>query len=207
MMRALRCGVLPVVCALVGCGTTSNIQPSQKPESVEATSPQKGQPSIDLSGYDRVVVLDFTDATDKSVLKAEQVRQYSDTMATAVRTFPDLVAKKIRDTAAFGEVVRSASPGRALVVSGRITRLVEGSATARLFLPGAGSSHFEATTDLTDGESGASLGHLTTDKNSWVLGGGIAATQSVQSFMEGAAEKIAAQLQEQKKGLAAAKKS
>ena len=38
------------------------------------------------------------------------------------------------------------------------------------------------------GPSGDSLGQVTTDKNRWALGGGIAATQTVQSFMQGAAE-------------------
>jgi uncharacterized NAD-dependent epimerase/dehydratase family protein len=65
---------------------------------------------------------------------------------------------------------------------------------------GAGSSYFDATTALADAETGASLGLVTTDKNSWALGGGIAAGQTVQSFMQGAAEKIAKELKERKKG-------
>jgi Domain of unknown function (DUF4410) len=208
-VRAISYGVLILSSALAACGTTSNIQPSPKPDAVESHERKPGavgsherpsQMKLDLSGYDRVVVLDYSDSTDKSKFKPDEVRSYSDTVATADRSFPDLIAQKLRDTAAFHEVVRGTSPGKSLVVSGQITRLVEGNAAARFFLPGAGMAHFEANTDLVDGESGKILGHLTTDKNSWVLGGGLAAGQSVQSFMQGAAEKIAEQLEEHKKG-------
>ena len=39
----------------------------------------------------------------------------------------------------------------------------------------------------------ASLGQIVTDKNSWALGGGLAATQTPEGFMRGAAKKIAAE--------------
>jgi Domain of unknown function (DUF4410) len=92
------------------------------------------------------------------------------------------------------------------VVSGHITRLTEGNATLRLLIGmGAGSSYFDASTDLADAESGTDLGQVATDRNSWVLGGGIAAGQTVQTFMEGAADKIAADLREGKVGAAVAK--
>ena len=163
-------------------------------------------PALDLSGYDRVVVLDFADATDKSKIKPADVRAYTDSVTTALHAFPDLIAQKVRDTGAFQEVLRTAGPGKALSISGRITRLTEGSAAMRLWIGmGAGSSYFEATTELADAESGKALGTIATNKNSWALGGGIAAGQSVQSFMQGAAEKIAAQLRDGKKGTVAAK--
>ena len=40
-------------------------------------------------------MLDFVDDTDKSKLKPDQVRSYSDTMATAVRSFPDLKVRSV----------------------------------------------------------------------------------------------------------------
>lgn len=200
-----RCAIAVATIVVTACGTTSNIKPEQKSwESASAAAPG-ASPGIDLSSYDKVAVLDFTDATDKSKMKADAARSYSDTMASAVRAFPDLIAQKIRDTGAFQEVVRGPSAGKTLVISGRITRLVEGNGALRLLVGmGAGSSYFDATTDLADGESGSVLGHITTDKNSWALGGGLAATQTVQSFMQGAAEKIAQQLRDGRKG---AKKS
>jgi len=188
--------------ALAACGTTGNIQPTPKASTVGAAH---GKQTLDLSAYDKVVVLDFVDATDKSGLKPEKARAFADTMATAVRTFPDLIAQRIRDTAAFPEVVRGPSTGKALVVSGRITRYEEGNGALRFLIGmGAGSSYFDATTELADAESGSALGSVATDKNSWVLGGGLAATQTVESFMQGAAQKIAAELRDGKQGAALA---
>jgi Domain of unknown function (DUF4410) len=200
MARAFRCFALLGTFALAACGTTSNIKPETTTEAPTATQPAVAK--IDLSSYDRVVVLDFSDATNTIGMKPDQVRAYSDTVATATRTFADLIAQKVRDGKAFHEVLRGPNSGAALVVSGRITRLVEGNSFARLMLPGAGMSHFEATTELTDAATGHVLGHLNTDNKSWALGGGIAASQSVQTFMNEAAEKIALQLKEQKQGSA-----
>ena len=225
MRNRVRLTALAALASLAACGTTSNIKPAATmPTSTTAKAPtataapaaaaarvatvnaptatptQKAKVTLDLSGYDRVVVLDFQDATDKSKLASDKARAYGDTVATAVRTFPELIAQKIRDTGAFQEVVRTASAGKALRVSGRITRLTEGSGTLRLLVGfGAGSSYFEAVTELTDAESNQALGELATDKNSWALGGGLAATQTVQSFMQGAAKRIAAQLSAAKK--------
>lgn len=206
MKSCIHFAVLALTAMLVACGTTSNIKPSAKPESAVVSPAQKGKAVLDLSGYDKVIVLDFVDATDKGKLKPDEARSYSDTMASAVRSFPDLIAQKVRETGAFQEVVRGPSPGKALSISGRITRLTEGSSSLRLWIGmGAGSSYFEATTELSDAESGESLGLVATDKNSWALGGAIAATQTVQSFMQGAAEKIAVQIRESKKGPTVAK--
>ena len=55
---------------------------------------------------------------------------------------------------------------------------------------GAGSAFFEADVQFRDGK-GNSIGQVKVDKNSWALGGGLAAGQSPLTFMDGAAEKIA----------------
>ena len=54
---------------------------------------------------------------------------------------------------------------------------------------GAGSSYFDATVEFIDKQSNVKLGSIVTDKNSWALGGFIAASQTVDTFMEGAAKK------------------
>jgi Domain of unknown function (DUF4410) len=201
MNHITRIAVPVLAAALAACGTTGDIQPEHRTATALTAPAEKGKPAVDLSGYDRVVVLDFVDATDKGKLKPDEVRAYTDQMATAVHTFPDIIAAKIRDTGAFQEVIRGQSQGKALVISGRITRLEEGSGALRFWVGmGAGSSYFDATTDLSDAASGETLGHVVTDKNSWALGGAIAATQTVQSFMQGAAQKIAAQLRDGKRG-------
>ena len=206
-MRLSRHGlVILLACLLGACGTTGNIQPSTPPQA--AAPVPKGAPAVDLSAYDKVVVLDFADATDKNKLKPAEVDAYSATVASATRSFADLIATKVRVSGAFQEVARTATPGKVLSVSGRITRLTEGSSALRFWVGmGAGSSYFEATTELSDAESGASLGTIHTDKNSWALGGGIESAQTVQSFMEGASDKIATQLRDSRKGLPAPKKN
>ena len=59
---------------------------------------------------------------------------------------------------------------------------------------GAGSSYFDADVVFSDNPSGRRLGQISTDKNSWFLGGGLAAGQSVEGFMHGAAKKVAKEL-------------
>ena len=199
-MKIYLCIAGPVMATvLAACGSTTVIKPTREAEATIAAPEPKGKATLDLAGYDKVVVLDFVDAVDKTKIKPADLRAYSDTVATATHTFPDLIAQKLRDTGAYREVVRGPSPGKAVVISGRITRLTEGNSALRLFVGmGAGSAYFDATTDLADAESGSSLGEVATNKNSWVLGGGFAAGQSVQSFMEGAAEKIAQDLHDGK---------
>jgi len=69
-----------------------------------------------------------------------------------------------------------------------ITRFVEGNAALRFLVGmGAGSSYFDAT----DGASGSSIATLSADKNSWGLGGSLAAGQTVYTFMDEAAKKTA----------------
>lgn len=205
---------VPVLAALAAaCGTTSELQQPAKPETVSATTPAQEtaahaqvKPHVDLSGYDKVVVLDFTDGTDTSKLKPEQVHPHSTMMANNLHIFSDLIAQKISETKAYSEVAREPAPGKALVVSGKVTRLVEGNGTLRLLVGfGAGSSYFDAMVQLTDAESGNVIASASTDNNSWALGGGLAATQTVQSFMDLSATRIAARLRDGKKGPSAAK--
>ncbi|HXJ40562.1 MAG TPA: DUF4410 domain-containing protein [Bryobacteraceae bacterium] len=205
---------VPVLAALAAaCGTTSELQQPAKPETVSATTPAQEtaahaqiKPHVDLSGYDKVVVLDFTDGTDTSKLKPEQVHPHSTMMANNLHIFSDLIAQKISETKAYSEVAREPTPGKALVVSGKVTRLVEGNGTLRLLVGfGAGSSYFDAMVQLSDAESGNVIASASTDNNSWALGGGLAATQTVQSFMDLSATRIAARLRDGKKGPSAAK--
>ena len=205
---------VPVLAALAAaCGTTSELQQPAKPETVSATTPAQEtaahaqiKPHVDLSGYDKVVVLDFTDGTDTSKLKPEQVHPHSTMMANNLHIFSDLIAQKISETKAYSEVAREPTPGKALVVSGKVTRLVEGNGTLRLLIGfGAGSSYFDAMVQLSDAESGNVIASVSSDNNSWALGGGLAATQTVQSFMDLSATRIAARLRDGKKGPSAAK--
>lgn len=182
--------------SLVGCGTTSALKPTQ---AGDAPSIQK---------YDQVSVLDFGDKTPKpDKLDEAAKRQLCDKMVENGRHFSDLLALELTKTKAFEKVNRVAKPEPgSLVISGDITRCVEGSSSLRFWIGmGAGSSYFDALVLLGDGDTGRQLGQIVVDKNSWALGGGIASGQTVRSFMEGAAKKVAAQIANAKTGVAPAK--
>lgn len=97
-------------------------------------------------------------------------------------------------------VSRSSGADRdTLVIDGVITRFEEGNAALRYLIGmGAGSSYFDATTRFRDG-TGAVVGETKTDKNSWVLGGALAATQTPETYMTGAAKKIADEVEKMRK--------
>jgi Domain of unknown function (DUF4410) len=198
--------IVPVLAvALTACGTTSDIKPDSAPVAEGGAPTKNVKLTVDLSGYDKVVVLDFTDATDTSKLKPDQLRSHNEMMATDLHHFSDLIARDIRDTGAYSEVVREPSEGKALVVSGRVTRLVEGNSALRLLIGmGAGSSYFDAEVKLSDSETGTTLGSATTGNNSWPLGGALAAGQTVQGFLELSAIKIATRLRDGKKSQSSA---
>lgn len=199
MRRSHTYWVFLLSATLIACGTTSEIKPGSGATAIPTTA-APGKVTLDLSVYDRVFVLDFIDATDKSDMNANELRNYIDTVARADRTFPDLIAQRLRDTGIFMDVIRGPGDGKALVISGRITRLTEGNGALRLFIGmGAGSSYFNAVTDLADSETRQSIGQVLTDKNSWPLGGALAATQTVEAFMEGAAKRIASEVSAREK--------
>jgi len=180
--------LIPVMAVmLVGCGTTSKLK---TPERNSLQNIQK---------YREVSVLAFADKTNGKE-SGEKMREQGE-------HFADLIAVELGKTKAFDKVnrVEAAQPG-SLVISGDITRCVGGSSSLRFWVGmGAGSSYFDAILRCSDADSGQQIGEIVVDKNSWPLGGGLASGQTVQSFMEGAAKKTAAQLSQAKNGAAAGK--
>lgn len=171
-------GLMLVFVGFGGCGTVGQIEGVVEDDGVE----------IDLSGYARVVVLDMGDGT-----KEQDVPDF-------VRSnFADRIAAEIRRAGAFDYVSRELGGDKSLVISGEVTRYAEGNPALKLLFGfGAGSTYFDASVRFTDSQSDELLGELAVDKNSWVLGGGVAAGQTVEQFMKGAAEKIAKELTEAK---------
>jgi hypothetical protein len=107
--------------------------------------------------------------------------------------FSDHISNEIKKNGSFSSVSRSGKAGAdTLVISGDVTRYVTGNAALRLLVGmGAGSSYFDADVHFTDGATGKSLASMKVDKNSWGLGGGLAAGQNPESFMQGSAKKVA----------------
>jgi len=173
---------------LTACGTTSPLQSAEQDK------------VIDLTPYSKLIVEDFTDqATAKAKPETQPILRLK--MESAVKTFPDQIAAVTRSQGGFAEVARAGTPDvETLVMRGAITQYDEGNATLRWMVGfAAGNVNFDAVVELVDGGSGRSLGTWVVDKNSWALGGGIAATQTPEGFMQEAATKIGTQLSEKRK--------
>ena len=163
--------ILSSISLLTSCGSVS----SEKPTASASITSTKT--------FQRVLVKDFTHTiTDDDGTTPIAARKFSDEIANAIRT-----AKPSASVARSGNVSADT-----LVISGEVTRYMEGNAALRLLIGmGAGSSYFDANVYLTDGANGQTLGKIRVDKNSWGLGGGIAASQTVQHFMKLGAKKTA----------------
>jgi len=155
---------------LAGCGTTSGLQSSQ---GTAITSAPK---------FSKVSVRDFK----------VSVKEHREMAASSALAFPDRIASAIRQGHKFAAVARNSAPDvNTLMIDGVITNYDEGSTAKRIWLGmGFGMSFLEATVTFRDSK-GNVVGNIKVDKNSWPLGGGIAASQNPHSFMDEAAEKIA----------------
>jgi hypothetical protein len=163
--------ILPLAAgiALSSCGSVSDFQP-------ETAAPVSKK-------YHKVLVRDFT----------HTVSDDDGTTPVAARKFSDEISYAIQRETPNVSVSRNGKPGPdTLVIGGEVTRYMEGNAALRMMVGmGAGSSYFDANVRFYDGNSGKSLGTIKVDKNSWALGGGIAATQTVDSYMKEGAKKTA----------------
>jgi Domain of unknown function (DUF4410) len=155
---------------LTSCGTTSGLQNAQ------------GTTIASARKFSKVSVQNFK----------VSVTEHAEDAAPSAMTFPDFVATEIRKTRRFSSVVRNgAADANTLVIDGVITKYDEGSTSKRAFLGmGFGMAFLEANVSFRDNK-GNIIGTIKVDKNSWPLGGIIAASQSTHSFMGGAADKIA----------------
>jgi hypothetical protein len=184
---------LAVVCAIFvavsGCGTTSSFQ-----------SAPAEQEFIDLTPYDRLLVEDFVD--DATRRAKPEMQPILEPKVTRARTlFADQIVSVVKAEGGFAVVDRSGAPANGtLILRGAITQYDEGNATLRWMVGfNAGNVNFDATLQLIDGVSQAVLGTWIVDKNSWALGGGIAATQTPDEFMAEAARKIGVELSTSRK--------
>lgn len=176
-------GTVAVTLLVAACGTTSSLQ---KPEESRA---------VDLTRFSRLLVEDFTDeATAKAKSEVQPLLMLK--LGNAVKLFPDQIAAVTKSGGGFDEVVRSGDPDAStLILRGAITQFDAGNATLRWVVGfAAGNVNFDARLQLVDGGTGESLGTWDVDKNSWALGGGIAATQTPEGFMQEAAAKIGTEL-------------
>lgn len=163
------------ILSLSSCGT---VAPVSSGSAGDATGAAAGKT------YSKVLVEDFRDISQ------------GDETGTAGAKFAGIIAGEIMRAKPKANVVRTGKPDAStLVIGGDITRYVEGNAALRFLVGmGAGSSYFDAIIRVTDGGSGGQVSTLKADKNSWGLGGSIAAGQTVETFMNEAAKKTASQV-------------
>lgn len=158
--------IAPVL--LASCGSVSELTTT-------------GQP-IDKK-YTQVVVKDFSSTVSESNQMSQSSKQ----------AFPDKIAKQLQNTGKFKSVSRNTKPSaNTLIIDGNVSRYEEGNSLARLFIGlGMGSSYLDSTVQFKDGATGKTIGTISVDKNSWIMGGFIAAGQTPDTFMREASVKIA----------------
>lgn len=171
MQKLLPLLALALTLSLTSCGTVE-------------TQPSAGDLSVPVGKtFSKVLVKDFT----------HTVSDDDGTTPVAARKFSDRIAEAVKTARPSAMVARSGKAGAdTLVIEGEVTRYMEGNAALRLLVGmGAGSSYFDANVRLVDGGTSKVLGSVKVDKNSWGLGGGIAASQTVDTFMKAGAKKTA----------------
>jgi Domain of unknown function (DUF4410) len=158
--------IAPFALLFASCGSISDVKPTE---------------SFSSKKFAKVVVRDFKYTEEEG---EDGIHSTTD--------FPDKICKGITSKKAFTSVMRNSKPSSGtLVIEGEVTKYVEGNPMLRAMVGmGAGSSYFDANVRFVDGGTGKVIGNLTAGKNSWVLGGGLAAGQTAKGFMLGAAEKV-----------------
>ena len=180
-MTALRiAAATAVACVISACGGYSKM-----------TAEEGSEPALPV--YTTAIVIDFNDATTpERELVQQDLTEHRRKVAAAGRRFADLIATRLMAEKMYTVVLRQPSPADALLITGDITRYVEGDAAERLLIGMfSGRSRLEGIIQFSDNRSGDTVGAMTVDKHSWVLGGILAAGQTVEDYMEKAAEKVA----------------
>ena len=177
LLKVLRASLISFVAAttllsLAGCGSTSGLQN------------QQGQAIASTRKFTKVTVKTF-----KLQLEDKEPEMNSE---KSPAYFADRIAFEIKSKGRFASVGRDTKPdANTLVIDGVITKYHEGNPMLRALIGmGAGSAFFEADVYFRNSE-GNIIGKIKADKNSWALGGGLAAAQNPTMFMNGAAAKIA----------------
>ncbi len=176
------------VLALAACGSTSKLN-------------RTAGTTFSLADYNTIYVADFTDKTPSKIKDEAKLATYRESVKSAGVTFADMIGTNVEKIRTPPSVLRAApaegtesSAGKVLRIEGEITTFERGNALAKMLLPFAGSTKFNATVRFIDQATGEKIGEIVVDKNSSPLGGGIAATQTTNKFMSGAAEKVGEQL-------------
>lgn len=198
----LRYSLLTLTLALAACGTTSNLQRSPGAEAGASASAAETA-ALDFSRYSEVLVRDFVNQNSLQPEDAAAREALTASTDAACKRFADLIAEDLRKDGAFATVRREGEPtSETLVIEGVVSRFDPSNPVKRI-VPLVGSAEFDARVAFLDGLSGAELSFIAVDKNSSLLGGSMAAIQTVDTLLKSAAAKVSRETARAKKGLAA----
>ena len=173
-IKYMICVIMAMV-LLAGCGTTSSLKSTKGSKFNFETSKK----------FSDVIVKKFS----SNVSETDTTK---DKIDWACNYFADIIANKIKEKAVFQKVSRDGTPTNStLVISGEIIKYITGDPLLRAFIGlGAGSSYFDAVVHFFDGSTNQLIGSIDVNRNSWILGGVIAATQDPEGYMKEGAKKI-----------------
>lgn len=198
----LRYSLLTLTLALAACGTTSNLQRSPSADTGASASAVETA-ALDFSRYSEVLVRDFVNQNSLQPEDAAAREALTASTDAACKRFADLIAEDLRKDGAFATVRREGEPtSDTLVIEGVVSRFDPSNPVKRI-VPLVGSAEFDARVAFLDGLSGAELSFIAVDKNSSLLGGSMAAIQTVDTLLKSAAGKVSRETVRAKKGLAA----
>ena len=169
-----------IACVISACGGYSEMIAEEGSE-------------VALPDYTTAIVIDFNAATTpEQELVQQDLAEHRKKVAAAGRRFADLIATQLMADEIYSVVLRQPASADALLITGDITRLVEGHPRDRLLIGMfSGRSRLEGVIRFADNRSSDAIGEMSIDPHSWVLGGLLAAGQTVDDYMEKAAEKVA----------------
>lgn len=198
----LRYSLLTLTLALAACGTTSNLQRSPSADAGASASAVETA-ALDFSRYSEVLVRDFVNQNSLQPEDAAAREALTASTDAACKRFADLIAEDLRKDGAFATVRREGEPtSDTLVIEGVVSRFDPSNPVKRI-VPLVGSAEFDARVAFLDGLSGAELSFIAVDKNSSLLGGSMAAIQTVDTLLKSAAAKVSRETARAKKGLPA----
>lgn len=166
-----------------GCGTLGKL---------DATAERRRE----IADYGRVVVGEFVANDRRKARDAAEAAERAERIEAGRLAFAARIAEELREVGAFDEVLLGEGRGPALRIEGSIDRWEPGNLAARSLVGFVGKSEFDASVVFRDLDTGAELGRLAVNRNSWPLP--IATftnvVQSVEFHMEQAARRIAHEL-------------
>ena len=186
----MRYAILVLSLLLGGCGTLGKL---------DASAERKRE----IADFQRVVIGEFVANDDRKARDAQQADKRSAQIDEGRKAFAARIAQELREIGAFEEVLEGEGSGPALKIEGSIDQWEPGNVAARSLVGFVGKSEFDATVIFRDLDSGAELGRLNVNRNSWPLpiGTFTNVVQSVEFHMGLAAKRIAHELAKAK-GLA-----